>query len=462
MGSLRRVTRVEVVVIGAGPGGLAVAAALKAHRINAVVVDRAPQVGSSWRGHYDRLHLHTPRRWSGLPGYPIPRSAGRWVSRDDVVGYLESYAAHHRLELRLGSGVTAVERVDGGTDGADARWTVRLDDGSDITADHVVVATGYNHTPVEPDWPGLADFPGEVVKARDYRNGRPYAGRDVLVVGTGNTGMEIATDLAEHGATKVWLGVRTPPHILPRSRMGWPAQATGILVRRLPPSLVDRVAEVLAVVQEPDLSAYGMPRAGQRPLLARARGPHPGAGRRHRRRHPHPAGRAGRGRGGRRRAVTSCSPTAPPAALGRRRRRPATAPVSSRSSGTSACSTAAACPSCTGPRARRGAGPVVHRLHEPDLGDAARAAHRRREDRRGGQPGRRSVSSVNRCARSRSTSGAPRAVAGVSTPAASGSRRRPRRGRARPARASRRCRCSPGRTARRPWCGSAHRWSPRP
>ena len=253
-------TRVEVVVIGAGPGGLAVAAALKAHRINAVVLDRAPQVGSSWRGHYDRLHLHTPRRWSGLPGHPIPRSAGRWVSRDDVIGYLESYAAHHRLELRLGCGVVAVERGEEVGGEADARWMVRLADGSAISADHVVVATGYNHTPVEPDWPGLPDFPGEVVMARDYRNGRPYAGRDVLVVGTGNTGMEIATDLAEHGATKVWLSVRTPPHILPRSRLGWPAQATGILVRRLPPRLVDRVAKVLAVVQEPDLTAFGMPK----------------------------------------------------------------------------------------------------------------------------------------------------------------------------------------------------------
>ena len=95
--------------------------------------------------------------------------------------------------------------------------------------------------------------------ARDYRNGRPYAGRDVLVVGTGNTGMEIATDLAEHGATRVWLGVRTRRTSSPRSRLGWPAQATGILVRRLPPRLVDRVATVLAVVQEPDLTAYGMP-----------------------------------------------------------------------------------------------------------------------------------------------------------------------------------------------------------
>ena len=260
MGSLRGVTRVEVVVIGAGPGGLAVAAALKGHGVNPLVVDRADRVGSSWRGHYDRLHLHTPRRWSGLPGYPIPRSAGRWVSRDDVVRYLEAYATHHRLELRLGSGVTGIDPVAPSPDAA--RWAVRLDDDSIITADHVVVATGYNHTPVEPDWPGLDGFPGEVVLARDYRNGRPHAGHDVLVVGSGNTGMEIATDLADHGATRVWLAVRTPPHILPRSRMGWPAQGTGILVRRLPPRLVDRVAAVLAVVQEPDLTAFGMPKPG--------------------------------------------------------------------------------------------------------------------------------------------------------------------------------------------------------
>ncbi len=253
-------TRVEVVVIGAGPGGLAVAAALKAHGANPLVVDRADRVGSSWRRHYDRLHLHTPRRWSGLPGYPIPRSFGRWVARDDVVRYLEAYAAHHRLDLRLGSRVTRVDAVTPSTDGA--RWAVRFDDSSTVTADHVIVATGYNHTPVDPDWPGLDGFPGEVVLAKSYRNGRPYAGRDVLVVGSGNTGMEIATDLADHGATRVWLAVRTPPHILPRSRMGWPAQATGILVRRLPPRLVDRVAGVLAVVQEPDLTAYGMPRPG--------------------------------------------------------------------------------------------------------------------------------------------------------------------------------------------------------
>ena len=267
-----------------------------------------------------------------------------------MVRYLESYAAHHRLELRLGVGVersTGIDPVATPTPPTAPAGPCGSTTAAPSTADHVVVATGYNHTPVEPDWPGLDGFTGEVVLARDYRNGRPYAGRDVLVVGTGNTGMEIATDLADHGATRVWLAVRTPPHILPRSRMGWPAQGTGILVRRLPPRLVDRVAAVLAVVQEPDLTGLRHAQARHRPLLARARRPGAGAGRRHRRRHPRQPGRAGGGRRRRSRAATSCSPTA--RAWSRRPSSwpPATGPGSSRSSGTSACSTAAACPSCT-------------------------------------------------------------------------------------------------------------------
>ncbi|MGG5257855.1 flavin-containing monooxygenase [Phycicoccus avicenniae] len=251
----------EVVVVGAGPGGLAVAAALRDRGVQALVVDRAEQVGESWRNHYDRLHLHTPRGWSHLPGYRIPRRFGRWVARADVVRYLEEYARHHRVRLRLGTAVTRVERLDATDRGA--RWVVHLADGTDVRARHVVIATGYNHTPVEPTWPGLDGFTGELVLARDYRSGRPWAGRDVLVVGTGNTGTEIATDLAEQGATRVWLAVRTPPHILSRTRFGVPAQATGIAVRRLPPKVVDRVAGVLAAVQEPDLTEHGMPRAGR-------------------------------------------------------------------------------------------------------------------------------------------------------------------------------------------------------
>lgn len=248
----------DVVVVGAGPGGLAVAGALRMRGADPLVLDAGAGVGERWRTHYERLHLHTPRGWSHLPGYRIPRRFGRWVARDDVVRYLEEYTAHHRLRLRTR---TAVDRIDPGSGSGDARWHVHLADGTTVAARDVVVATGYNHTPVMPAWPGRDGFTGEMLHARDYRNGRPWAGRDVLVVGTGNTGTEIATDLAEHGATRVWLSVRTPPHIVARDRMGLPAQATGIAVRRLPPRLVDRVSGVLARVQEPDLTEFGMPRA---------------------------------------------------------------------------------------------------------------------------------------------------------------------------------------------------------
>mgnify|MGYP006356559245 FL=1 len=130
----------QVVVIGAGPGGLAAAAALGARGVQALVGDRDSQVGSSWRRHYERLHLHTPRRWSGLPGYPIPRRFGRWVARADVVAYLEEYVAHHGIQLRLGTAVTRIERAGaaashradaaaGDTAANSARWLVHLDDG---------------------------------------------------------------------------------------------------------------------------------------------------------------------------------------------------------------------------------------------------------------------------------------------------------------------------------------------
>ncbi len=243
-----------VLVIGAGPGGLAAAAALKARGVDVVVLERSDAVGSSWRGHYDRLHLHTTRRWSGLPGLPIPREYGRWVARDDVVRYLELYAAHHRLDVRTGVAVARVEPDEGGG------WRVRTDDDQVIEGRAVVVATGYNHTPVPPAWPGVEQFGGQVLHASTYRNAEPFAGRDVLVVGVGNTGAELAVDLVEGGAGRVRLAVRTAPHIVRRSNLGWPAQGTGILVRRLPVPAVDATARLIARVEVPDLSAHGLPR----------------------------------------------------------------------------------------------------------------------------------------------------------------------------------------------------------
>ena len=242
----------ETVVIGGGPAGLATAATLRRHGVEAVVLER-DAIAASWRRHYDRLHLHTVRWLSNLPGYRFSRSHGRWVSRDGVVRYLERYARHHDLDVRTG---VEVERLD--RDGDGEGWLLETAGGT-LHARYVVVATGYNHTPVLPDWPGGESFTGELIHGQDYRNAEPYAGRDVLVVGSGNTGAEIAVDLVEGGAASVQISIRTPPNVFLRETNGIPAQVTGVLMRRLPLKVADALAAVSVKAAIGDLSSVGLP-----------------------------------------------------------------------------------------------------------------------------------------------------------------------------------------------------------
>jgi cation diffusion facilitator CzcD-associated flavoprotein CzcO len=247
----------DAAVIGAGPAGLAAAAMLRRRGIDAVAIDRADAVGASWRGHYDRLHLHTVRWLSNLPGMRFPRSHGRWVHRDGVIEYLERYAEHHALDLMLGTEVRRLERAADGTG-----WMLSLagDWGTrSLEARSVVVATGYNNTPYIPDYPGRDGFTGELVHASSYRNAAGYAGRDVLVVGSGNTGAEIAVDLVEGGARRVRLAVRTPPNIVRRQVGLTPNQVMAVGMRRLPPELVDGLGRVARRVTIGDLTRYGLP-----------------------------------------------------------------------------------------------------------------------------------------------------------------------------------------------------------
>ncbi|WP_129768956.1 NAD(P)/FAD-dependent oxidoreductase [Streptomyces sp. L-9-10] len=250
-----RAHSLPVYVIGAGPGGLAVAAALREQGVRAVVLEKSDAVAASWRRHYDRLRLHTTRRMSALPGLRIPRSFGRWVPRAQLVRYLEKYAEYHGLDIVTRVEVTRIERSPDGTG-----WLLRATGGRELTGRAVVVATGYNHTPRLPSWPGRESYGGELLHAGEYRDPRPYEGKDVLVVGVGNTGAEIAVDLVEGGAARVRLAIRTVPHIVRRSTLGWPSQATAVLIRRLPVRLVDRAARVLCRISVPDLSSKGLPR----------------------------------------------------------------------------------------------------------------------------------------------------------------------------------------------------------
>ena len=234
-----------IAVIGAGPAGLASAAMLQREGERVVVLER-DDVGAAWTTRYDRLHLHTVRWLSCLPGYRIARSFGKWVSRDRVLEYLRRYAEHHSLEVRSGVEVT---RLDPG-------WTLSTSAGP-LEAERVVVATGHNNVPFIPDWPG--SFAGEIVHSADYRNPAPYVGQRVLVVGAGNSGAEIAVDLAEGGAREVFLSVRTPPNIVRRDTLGFPSQVLGIATGRLPPPAIDRIARTMRRISLPDLSSYGLP-----------------------------------------------------------------------------------------------------------------------------------------------------------------------------------------------------------
>ncbi|MBW1603979.1 NAD(P)/FAD-dependent oxidoreductase [Streptomyces sp. JJ66] len=270
-------------IVGAGPTGLAVAAALSARGQRSVILEQSSGAGGAWRGHYDRLRLHTTRRRSGLPGLSIPRAAGRWPSRDAMVSYLERYAEEHRLEIAAGVSVSRVEPLpdagggggdSGGENGGDSegggaagargakepRWLLHGNGGRRLYAPAVVVATGWCRTPHLPEWPGQDGFTGELLHSARYRDAAPYAGLDVLVVGAGNSGAEIACDLADGGAARVQLAVRTPPQLLRRSTLGWSAQSTAILTRRLPLPVADRAAALASRVTVRDLAAYGLPR----------------------------------------------------------------------------------------------------------------------------------------------------------------------------------------------------------
>jgi cation diffusion facilitator CzcD-associated flavoprotein CzcO len=239
-----------VVIIGAGPAGISAALSLKDKGIPPLLVDRADAVAASWRGRYDRLKLNTGRQFSHLPGRRYPKGTPVYPTRDQVVAHLDRHAREHGIDLRLN---TTVERIDRHCPG----WRLTTSNG-DLDARVVVVATGYEHTPFTPDWPGI--FRGELLHSSRYRSPAPYAHKRVLVVGSGSSGMEIAHDLTTGAATKVWLSVRTPPNIMPRSGpAGLPNDVVTIPLFRLPPRIADRICAAARRRAFGDLEDFGLP-----------------------------------------------------------------------------------------------------------------------------------------------------------------------------------------------------------
>lgn len=250
----------RVIVVGAGPAGIASALALKDAGLTALVLDQAGRVASSWRSRYDGLRLNTWRRFSHLPGRRFPRGTPTFPSRDQVIEHVERHAGEDGIELRLGCRVERIERSDG-------EWVVRTSEG-ELRAPQVIVALGHEQVPFIPGWPGRDAFEGALLHSSQYRNAEPFKGQRVLVVGPGSSGMEIAYELAEGGAAKVWLAVRTPPNILLRQGPGpVPGDLIGTWLWHLPIRLADRIARFARRMDLGDMTEYGLP-APEREVFA--------------------------------------------------------------------------------------------------------------------------------------------------------------------------------------------------
>lgn len=242
-----------VIVVGGGPAGLSAAHELVKAGITPLVLERTAQVGDVWRQHYEGLRLNTGRWFSNLPGLRFPWAAGRWPTRTDLADALAAMPARGGFEVRTGVDVAQVKPVAG-----PAPWQVLLASGETLLARSVVIATGCSNLPFTPSWPGADTFAGQILHARDFQRAESFAGRHVIVVGSGNTACEIATRLVPHAAS-VTLSVRRAPHLLPKSLWGLPFAAIGAIVRHLPEAPRDRLLLKLSRLWSGDLRTYGLP-----------------------------------------------------------------------------------------------------------------------------------------------------------------------------------------------------------
>jgi putative flavoprotein involved in K+ transport len=251
-----QVEPVQIAVVGSGPAGLSAAGALIKVGAKPVVFDRNDRIGDSWRRRYDRLHLHTTRQFSGLAHYPIPRTFPQYLSRDTYAQYLQSYAEQLAIEVRLGCSVESIA-LAASSDREEPAFDLQTSQGRTL-ASAVVVATGMFGEPVTPRVTGLEEYRGTALHACAYKRSEAFVAKRVLVVGLGNTGAEIAADLAGHGAEYVAVSVRSSPPVVLRDLLGVPVQLFGIALSRVPPAAADRIGQVLARLAVGDLSRYGL------------------------------------------------------------------------------------------------------------------------------------------------------------------------------------------------------------
>uniref|UniRef100_A0A0D9VPV3 Flavin-containing monooxygenase n=1 Tax=Leersia perrieri TaxID=77586 RepID=A0A0D9VPV3_9ORYZ len=257
------------IIVGAGPSGLAVAATLRQHGVPFTILERSGGVADLWANcTYDRLRLHLPKLFCELPHVAFPPDFPTYPTKHQFLRYLHSYAARFNINPLLGRTVTSARY-----DSSSSLWrvtttttTTTMKTVTEYASRWLVVASGENAEVVVPRVKGRERFAGETLHSSEYRSGERFRGMRVLVVGCGNSGMEMCLDLCEHGAMP-FMSVRSGVHVLPREMFG--ASTFGVamkLLRWLPIKMVDRFLLLVARMVLGDTEKYGLKRPKLGPL----------------------------------------------------------------------------------------------------------------------------------------------------------------------------------------------------
>uniref|UniRef100_K7L4T7 indole-3-pyruvate monooxygenase n=1 Tax=Glycine max TaxID=3847 RepID=K7L4T7_SOYBN len=254
------------VIVGAGPSGLAAAACLKQKGIPSLILERADCLASMWQlKTYDRLCLHLPKQFCQLPLMPFPQNFPSYPTKQQFLAYLKAYADHFDIKPALSKTV-----ISANFDHGCGYWRVKTQglkkEETEYVCQWLIVATGENAEEVVPQIEGMSEFEGPILHTSSYKSGSMFGGKNVLVVGCGNSGMEVCLDLCNHDA-RPSLVVRDTVHILPQQMFGKSTFGLSMsLLKWFPMRLVDKFLLLMSHLILGDTAQFGLNRPKIGPL----------------------------------------------------------------------------------------------------------------------------------------------------------------------------------------------------
>jgi len=250
-------TQTNTLIIGASISGLASAACLQKKNVEHIIIEKQGQIASPWRNHYDRLHLHTSKRFSHLPYKKMAGAYPRYPSRLQVIEYLEEYQREFNINPIFNREATSIKRADG-------HWITTAGEDT-FRSKYLIMATGAYGRPKPVQFKGMETFPGRILHSYDYRTGQEFKGQHVLVVGFGNSACEIAIDLYEQGAIPS-MSVRSPVNVIARDILGIPILEISLLLSHLSPRVADTLSAPVVKWTVGDLTRLGLKKLPYGPL----------------------------------------------------------------------------------------------------------------------------------------------------------------------------------------------------